>query len=137
MNGPQWDCLNSFFFCKFEYLTNKIGNLNNRLPDVSHLPQRAKNQLLKKRGVFEVKKIEIHEEYVPGHFLNDVAIMTLKKHFKFNRKTKKGKKIKKGKLQTKNYLTKGKVQSHLVTSGLKGSLGSKSNKSNQFQKCNP
>ena len=54
-------------------------------------------------GIHGVKKIEIHEDYVPGVYLNDLAILTLTKPFIFGKKKMK---TEKGKLQTKNYHTK-------------------------------
>jgi hypothetical protein len=64
------------------------------------LPKKSKKQLLKIPGVHGIKKIEIHEDYVPGAFLNDLAIITLTKPFNFR-----SKKRKKGMLQTTNYHT--------------------------------
>ena len=54
-------------------------------------------------GIHGVKKIEIHEDYVPNVYLNDLAILTLTKPFIFGKKKRK---TEKGKLQTKNYHTK-------------------------------
>ena len=96
-----------FFVNLNTYLTNEIGSRNNTLPNVSRHQHLAKKKLLKIPGIFGVKKIEIHENYVPGQFFNDIAIMTMTKPFEFDRKTKD--KTKKGKLQTKTYITKSKV----------------------------
>ena len=54
-------------------------------------------------GIHGVKKIEIHEDYVPNVYLNDLAILTLTKPFIFGKKKRK---TEKGKLQIKNYHTK-------------------------------
>ena len=67
------------------------------------MPDFPKKRLLKIPAVHGVKKIEIHEDYVPGAYLNDLAILTLTKPFTFGKKKRK---TEKGKLQTKNYHTK-------------------------------
>ena len=79
------------------------------------LPEVSKNRLLKLSGVHSVKKIEIHQDYSPAdplsrssRPLNDLAIITLTKPFEFDGETEKGK------LQSKSYKTKSKVQSNLV-----------------------
>ena len=78
------------------------------------MPQVPKKELLSLTipGVYEVKKIEIHEDYEDknedGSFSlkNDLAILTLAKPIMFDNETKKGE------LQTKNYHAKGKVESN-------------------------
>jgi secreted trypsin-like serine protease len=80
----------------------KLGSRNNTLP------QEQKKELLKRRGVYGVKKIEIHEDYDENDVENDLAILTLARPITFDRETKKIE------LQTKSYRTKSKVQSKLV-----------------------
>ena len=89
----------------------KLGSLNRTLPKVS------RKKLFKLSGVHGVKKIEIHQDYSPAdpgiltpgtQPFNDLAIITLTKPFAFDGETEKGK------LQSKSYHTKSKVQSNLV-----------------------
>ena len=70
------------------------------------MPPEQKEELLKRRGVHGVKKIEIHKDY--EIVLNDIAILTLEKPITFDGETKKIE------LQTKRYRTKSKLQSNLV-----------------------
>jgi hypothetical protein len=74
------------------------------------LPEVPKKELLSLTipGVYGVKEIEIHEDYVEKDVdgKNDLAILTLAKPFMFDNETKKGE------LQTKSYHTKGKVESN-------------------------
>ena len=88
----------------------KLGSLNSTLPKVS------KKKLFKLSGVHGVKKIEIHQDYSPAdpqspgsRPFNDLAIITLTKPFVFEKFE-----TEKGKLQSKSYHTKSKVQSNLV-----------------------
>ena len=72
------------------------------------MPPEQKEELLKRRGVHGVKKIEIHKDYDDENSQNDIAILTLEKPITFDGETKKIE------LQTKRYRTKSKVQSKLV-----------------------
>ena len=75
----------------------KLGSQNRTLPQVPI------EELLALPGVYGVKKIEIHEDFEFLPIQNDLAILTLEKSITFDSKTKKGK------LQTKSYLSKSKV----------------------------
>ena len=78
------------------------------------MPQVPKETLLSKDSfltipdVYEVKKINTHEDF-NGFVKNNLAILTLAKPFDSE--------TQKGELQTKNYRTKSKVQSNLVNNG--------------------
>ena len=85
----------------------KSGSLN----DLNiTLPQLPKEKLLANDffeddiNVYEVKKIDIHEDF--KNLQNDLAILTVAKPFDT--------KAQKGELQTENYEPKSKVQSNLV-----------------------
>ena len=76
------------------------------------LPQLRKEKLLANDffgadiDVYEVKKIDIHEDFNSINFQNDLAILTVAKPFDT--------KAKKGELQTESYEPKSKVLSNLV-----------------------
>ena len=87
----------------------KLGSLN------ITLPQLPKEKLLNNDffgspvTVYEVKKIDIHEDFESFgtlNAINDLAILTLVKPFDSE--------TQKGELQTKSYVPKSKVQSNLV-----------------------
>ena len=82
----------------------KLGSINYTLPQV------PKKELLKLPGVYEAKRIDIHEDFERKYedgsssLKNDLAILTLAKPFMFDNNTKKGE------LQTKSYHAKGRVE---------------------------
>ena len=62
------------------------GNTNNELPKAEKGPKEwIKND--KKYGVHRVKNIRLHKGFIKGIWINDLAIVTVKKPFKFDLKT--------------------------------------------------
>ena len=62
------------------------GQTNNHLPKAK-TPNEWKRKD-KEYGVHRVKKIQLHEGFIQGTWINDLAIVTVKKPFKFDLKTK-------------------------------------------------
>ena len=62
-----------------------IGKTNNELPSADTPTSWKRND--KKYKVHRVKKILLHGGYMQGTYMNDLAIITVKKPFKFDKQT--------------------------------------------------
>ena len=61
------------------------GQIKNNLPRAKTAKAWKKND--KKHGVHRVKDIQLHGGFIQGIWINDLAIVTVKKPFKFDLKT--------------------------------------------------
>ena len=68
----------SSFIYKFDF----TGKTNNEYPKAKTPKKWIKDD--KKYGVHRVKNIKLHKGFIQGIWLNDLAIITVKKPFKFD-----------------------------------------------------
>ena len=68
----------SSFIYKFDF----TGKTNNEYPKAKTPKKWIKDD--KKYGVHRVKNIQLHKGFIQGIWLNDLAIITVKKPFKFD-----------------------------------------------------
>ena len=80
------------------------GRVNNELPKAGKFWKKRKTwkKLKKENKVHSVKKIKLHGGFIKANFLNDIAIITVKEPFKFDRVTKKASLPSRGNLKNGN-----------------------------------
>ena len=77
---------------RFDFHTFIItGKVDNELPKADKFWKKRKawKKLKKANKVHSVKKIKLHGGFIKANFLNDIAIITVKEPFKFDRVTRK------------------------------------------------